>query len=102
MKLTAYIFRMRGNPFFPDFRQRIHGFFKVHRNISSIFSYIDEINCLFPIMNFKKTNAKDKYSLPIKLRGSGFVLDLESRSPAYHHNETDSLHIPDARQPILP
>lgn len=44
---------------------------------NAIFSYIDEINCLFPIMNFKKTNAKDKYSLPIKLRGSGFVLDLE-------------------------
>lgn len=44
---------------------------------NAIFSYIDEMNCLFPIMNFKKTDSKDKYSLPVKLRGSGFVLDLE-------------------------
>ena len=44
---------------------------------NAIFSYIDAMNCLFPIMNFKKTDAKDKYSLPVKLRGSGFVLDLE-------------------------
>ena len=44
---------------------------------NAIFSYIDEMNCLFPIMNFKKTDSKDKYSLPVNLRGSGFVLDLE-------------------------
>lgn len=34
---------------------------------NAIFSYEDEMNCLFPVMNFKKTDTKEKYSLPIKL-----------------------------------
>lgn len=44
---------------------------------NAIFSYEEEMNCLFPVMNFKKSDTKEKYSLPLKLRGSGFVLDLE-------------------------
>ncbi len=45
---------------------------------NAIFSYNEEMNCLFPVMNFKKTDTKEKYSLPIKVRGSGFVLDLDA------------------------
>lgn len=44
---------------------------------NAIFSYQEEMNCLFPIMNFKKKDAKEKYSLPVKVRGSGFVLNLD-------------------------
>lgn len=45
---------------------------------NAIFSYVEKINCLFPVINFKKTDEAAKYSLPLKLRGSGFVLDLET------------------------
>lgn len=45
---------------------------------NAIFSYIEERNCLFPVMNFKKTGGTEKYSLPLKIRGSGFVMDLEA------------------------
>lgn len=45
---------------------------------NAIFSYEEEMNCLFPVMNFKKTDTKEKYSLPIKIRGYGFVMDLVS------------------------
>lgn len=45
---------------------------------NAIFSYAEKINCLFPVVNFKKTDEAAKYSLPLKLRGSGFVLDLET------------------------
>lgn len=45
---------------------------------NAIFSYEEEMNCLFPVMNFKKTDTKEKYSLPIKIRGYGFVMDLGS------------------------
>lgn len=45
---------------------------------NAIFSYIEESNGLFPVMNFKKTGGADKYSLPLKIRGSGFVMDLEA------------------------
>lgn len=43
---------------------------------NAIFSYEEEMNCLFPVMNFKKTDTKEKYSLPLKIRGYGFVLEL--------------------------
>lgn len=45
---------------------------------NAVFSYVEKINCLFPVVNFKKTDETAKYSLPLKLRGSGFVLDLET------------------------
>ena len=45
---------------------------------NAIFSYVEKINSLFPVINFKKTDEAAKYSLPLKLRGSGFVLDLET------------------------
>ena len=45
---------------------------------NAIFSYVEKINSLFPVINFKKTDEAAKYSLPLILRGSGFVLDLET------------------------
>lgn len=45
---------------------------------NAIFAYQEDINCLFPVLNFKKTDANDRYQLPLKVRGSGFVLDLGS------------------------
>ena len=45
---------------------------------NAIFSYNEEMNCLFPVMNFKKTDTKEKYCLPLKVRGYGFVLDLDA------------------------
>lgn len=44
---------------------------------NAIFSYDEEMNCLFPVMNFKKSDTREKYSLPVKIRGYGFVMDLE-------------------------
>ncbi len=34
---------------------------------NAIFSYEEEMNCLFPVMNFKKSDTKEKYSLPLNL-----------------------------------
>lgn len=44
---------------------------------NAIFSYTEEGNYLFPVLDFKKDNTTDRYCLPMLVRGPGFTMTLE-------------------------
>ena len=44
---------------------------------NALFVYNAEANILFPVLNFKKGETSDKYSLPMLVRGPGFKMTLE-------------------------
>lgn len=44
---------------------------------NALFAYNAEENILFPVMNFKKEDTTDKYSLPMLVRGPGFKMTVE-------------------------
>lgn len=45
---------------------------------NAIFAYHEKDGCLFPVVNFKQSDADALYSIPVKVRGGGFSLELES------------------------
>lgn len=45
---------------------------------NAIFACVGEGRYLFPVICFKKEGTTDRYSLPVKVRGPGFLLDLDS------------------------
>lgn len=44
---------------------------------NALFSHTEEGNYLFPVLDFKKDNATDRYCLPMLVRGPGFTMTLE-------------------------
>lgn len=44
---------------------------------NALFAYTAEGNNLFPVLNFKKAETTDQYSLPMLVRGPGFQMTLE-------------------------
>ena len=45
---------------------------------NALFACHEEQGILFPVLNFKKTDENMLYSVPVKVRGGGFILELDS------------------------
>lgn len=56
---------------------------------NAIFACVGEGRHLFPVICFKKEGTTDSYSLPMKVRGPGFLLELDS--PDFDGRESATL-----------